>query len=148
MANEISKIKIGNTTYNLYDTTLRESIKWPQPTRFWITSTDNGTWTAGQSKTLTGTAGYFLFGVQGDNIGRAVMMLGVWHHPATKESESQYVTMLGGYDTGSASYINKVNFLVTSGKSWKFENGSRHLVGTSGYTGLAINTIYAFWGLI
>lgn len=144
MAN-ISKIKIGTSTYNIKDAQLRSNIIWQQPKKLWQYSS-NDSWAVGASKTLP-TAGYLFLGCISNTVGATCMMIGTWHHPLTRETETQRFAMAMGYDNGT-SYIGKAYFQVTSGKSWTLLGGSRHNLATSGNPGAAITTINSFWGIL
>ena len=146
---DISKIKIGSTTYDIKDTTARNSITWKTPSRLWARTSSN-TWKAGTSKTISTAPNYILLGALTQNQYGTVdlkMHIGTWSKPTSKTT-NQGVSMATSFDTGSGSWIMKIFFSVTSsGTSWTLTNASGHRLDSNGNYGIS-NEINEFWGLM
>lgn len=160
MANDISKIKIGSTTYNIKDTTARNSIS----NNVVLKHNANGslynrlynTTTGIKNKntvTLTGNALlYRFFGIiTGTNTSAGdiekIMLLGTWgewNPPATWTSGT-IIHSSGSFDTGSTTYT-KVCSLQATSTSNKFSiNCSVHAIDN--HTVNDDSYLFQVWGL-
>ena len=147
MAN-ISKIKIGSTTYDIKDAGGRNLIIWRQPAKL-CSQTSNDTWYVGTTKTINNAPNYMLFGAITQNAGGTVdsdkMHIGTWAYPNTRTGA---VTLTTSFDTGSRSYFMVIYFTTSSnGTSWTLQGASGHELLSSG-NGHVTNHIYELWGLL
>lgn len=147
---DISKIKIGSTTYDIKDTTARNSITWKTPSKL-FSRTDSNTWKKGVQKTLSTAPQYLIFGtlLQADTTSTVQlgMCLGTWSDP-TNRTGSNGVTCATSLDTGSTSYTLRASFIIaSSGTKWTLEAASWHVLDTNGHSGVNAQ-INELWGLL
>lgn len=145
---DISKIKVGSTTYNIKDATGRAAVKWKPRTVLFESST---AWARGVSKTLSTAPNYLFFGAATQNgsgtYDSDVAYIGTWTYPNSRTTD-QTVVLATCFDTGTHSYFMKATFSVSGeGKTWKFVAASGHDLLPSGNTGYS-NTIRKFWGIL
>lgn len=147
---DISKIKIGNSVYDLKDTEGRNLITWKQPALLWEKSGSN-TWTNGGQKTLSTAPNYLFFGCITENTSGTIdskrCYFGTWSNPVSRTS-NQSVCLWTSFDTGNRSYAMLLWFQISgSGQTWKLDHASGHELTSSGNYHVQ-NNINKLWGLM
>ena len=167
---DISKIKVGSTTYNIKDATLRDSILWQPPRLLWRISASSGddgfdpnTWSKGVTKTsakdstydshdLALTPKYLLFGVRANAL--TVVQLGTWARtlPTLSVGSGEYMSFATSWDTGTVSYGVRtwcyIKRTATSTWTWTLTASSRNILAPTGNTSPYAANINCLWGIL
>ena len=166
---DISKIKVGSTTYNIKDATLRDSILWQPPKLLWRISTTDGdgydtvTWSKGVTKTsakdstysshdLALTPKYLFFGVR--TTGLSIVQLGTWTRSLqdTSVGQGQSVSFSSAWDAYTQSYGIRtwcsIKRTATSTWTWTLTAGSYNILAPTGNTSATATKINYLWGIL